>query len=382
MTDGVRRPIRVVQSVLDLEAGGLERIVADLVRHLDPARFELHVLALRFLGRHAEGLERFATLHVAPPLPRWTMLWPRPIEIMLRRIAPDVVHSHSGAWYKTALAADRAGVGGIVHTEHGRPEHDPWSGRAIEYVASRRTTALVAVSRNLGELMARSISTRCRIEVIPNGVDCEVFTPGRPSTAWRERLELSPTTPVIGCIARLDPIKDFPMLIEALALLRRDWPAGESPVLVLAGDGPERERIMALAERWRLVDAVHLVGWVGETVGLYPLFDVFTLSSRSEGTSVALLEAMSCGVCPVVTAVGGNPAVLGPELRAMLVPSGAAAQLADRWRGVLLDHPARRRLADIARERVIAEFSLASMVERHASLYAALSSGASAPASR
>jgi glycosyltransferase involved in cell wall biosynthesis len=103
-------------------------------------------------------------------------------------------------------------------------------------------------------------------------------------------------------------------------------------VLAIAGDGPEREHIAALTARLGLEGAVHMLGWIGATSDLYSLFDVFTLSSRSEGTSIALLEAMSCGVCPAVTAVGGNPDVLGPELGALLVPSGDAGRLSALWR--------------------------------------------------
>src|SRR5262245_54613660 len=131
MSDGPPRRIRVVQTRLDLEAGGLERMVADLARRLDPARFDVHVVALKFLGRHAEGLDRHATVHVAPRMPAWTMLWPRPLQKLYESIAPDVVHSHSGAWYKSALAAHAAGVLAVVHTEHGRPDPDSWEGRAL-----------------------------------------------------------------------------------------------------------------------------------------------------------------------------------------------------------------------------------------------------------
>ena len=364
-----RGRIRVVQTVLDLEAGGLERVVADLARRLDPLRFDVHVLALRFLGRHAEGLERYATLHVAPHLPRWTMLWPRPLEQMFRSIAPHVVHSHSGAWYKSALAARRARVPAIVHTEHGRPDPDSWQGRAVEYLASRKTDVLIAVSAELGHRMVGHVSPRCAIDVIVNGVDTERFAPERSAAAWRERLGLAAETPVIGCVSRLDPIKDFPMLLEALALLRRGWQGSAPPVLVIAGEGPEQARIAALTETWGLGDAVHPVGWVGEPVDLYPLFDVFTLSSRSEGTSIALLEAMSCGVCPIVTAVGGNPAVLGPELVSLLVPSGDSPALAASWRNVLTQPPVLDAHGAAARARVVDHFSLAAMVARHESLY-------------
>ncbi|MEP6492871.1 MAG: glycosyltransferase [bacterium] len=371
---GNTRRIRVVQAVLDLEAGGLERVVADLARRLDPARFDVHVLALRFLGRHAEGLEHYATLHVAPPLPSWTMLWPRPLQKTLEAIAPDVVHTHSGAWYKTAIAASRAGVRAIVHTEHGRPEHDPWPGRFIEYLASRRTNTLIAVSPNLQEKMRPAVARSCEIEVIVNGVDTDLFLPDRFATEWRERLGVSSETRVIGCVARLDPIKNFPMLLEALATLRRDWPTNDPPVLVIAGDGPERTHIAELVSKWELDGAVHCVGWVGPTIDLYPMFDVFTLSSRSEGTSIALLEAMSCGVCPVVTAVGGNIAVLGPELRELLVPSEAPAELARRWRSVLVDSGALRAYGVAARQRVISHYSLEAMVRNHEALYARLGS--------
>ena len=375
MSDGRRRRIRVVHTVLDLEAGGLERIVADLARRLDPSRFDVHVLALKFLGRHAEGLEAHATLHVAPPLPPWTMIWPRPLAQTFRAIAPDVVHSHSGAWYKSAIAAHRAGVHAIVHTEHGRPDPDSWQGRAVEYLGSLRTNVLIAVSAELGERMARHVSPRCHIEVILNGVDTDRFAPGRSTSAWRDRLHLASEVPVIGCVSRLDPIKDFPMLLEALALLRRDWDNGAPPVLVIAGEGPEQSHIMSLREQWGLQDAVHCVGWVREPVDLYPLFDVFTLSSRSEGTSIALLESMSCGVCPVVTAVGGNPAVLGSELEALLVPSGDASALAKRWRAVLTDPAALATFGATARRRVIDRFSLSAMVARHEALYERLIGG-------
>src|SRR6185312_13641379 len=220
---GARRRIRVVQVVLDLEAGGLERVVADLARRLDPERFEVHILALRYLGRNAKGLEPHAALHIAPPLPAWTMIWPRPLETVFRKISPDIVHSHSGAWYKSAIAASHAGIRGILHTEHGRPEPDAWIGRAIEFVASGRTDVLISVSSDLANKMRRWTARRCRIEAIPNGVETDFFAPSPRRREARGEFLLPVNAPVIGCVARLDPIKDFATLIEAIALLRRDW---------------------------------------------------------------------------------------------------------------------------------------------------------------
>ena len=82
---------------------------------------------------------------------------------------------------------------------------------------------------------------------------------------------------------------------------------------------------------------------------------------------------MSCGVCPVVTAVGGNTGVLGPELSDLLIPSGNVRALADQWRRVLLDSASREEYGARARQRVIDHFSLSAMVEHHENLYSRLS---------
>jgi glycosyltransferase involved in cell wall biosynthesis len=113
-----------------------------------------------------------------------------------------------------------------------------------------------------------------------------------------------------------------------------------------------------------------MTGWRQDVERLYALFDVFTLSSWSEGTSLGLLEAMSSGVCPVVTAVGGSPAVLGEALGHRLVPPGDPAALAAAWR-CALEQPARRAADGLAaRARVQQAFGLGAMVRQYEQIYA------------
>src|SRR5262245_39697199 len=102
--------IRVLHIIDNLNYGGMERLIADLVRRTDPSRFEKHVLALSYLGRFSRGLENAGTLHVAESASRWSFVWPRNLASQIQRIAPDVVHTHSGVWYKASLAARLAGV--------------------------------------------------------------------------------------------------------------------------------------------------------------------------------------------------------------------------------------------------------------------------------
>jgi glycosyltransferase involved in cell wall biosynthesis len=119
-----------------------------------------------------------------------------------------------------------------------------------------------------------------------------------------------------------------------------------------------------------IADGVHLLGWRDDVHSLHTAFTLFTMSSRSEGTSVSLLEAMSAGLCPVVTDVGGNGATLGAELAHRLVPAESPEALASAWRAALLDPSARAADAAMARARVQRDFGLDAMVRAYERLYA------------
>src|SRR5437867_11236007 len=94
---------RILHLIESLNYGGMERVLADLVSRCDRDRFEIHVLCLQSLGRFSEGLDRVAELHVARPMTRLSMLRPASLTEQIARIAPDVVHTHSGVRYKGSL---------------------------------------------------------------------------------------------------------------------------------------------------------------------------------------------------------------------------------------------------------------------------------------
>ena len=363
--------VRVAHVALDLDVGGLERLVADMIRTTDRQRFDLHLVVFNFLGRNAEGLEAFATLHQAPPLPRWTMLWPAPLTALFRRIAPDVLHTHSGVWHKASLAARHAGVPLLVHTEHGRSKFpDPWRDRMADRLAAGRTDVVVAVSDAAAkQITGPIVRDGSKVRVIRNGVDADRFSPAPKDPRLLAELGLTADTPLIGSTGRFDPIKGYDIVLDAFQLLRSRWASGAPPVLLLVGDGPEREALEAQARRLGLGDGVRFLGWRSEILPILRLLDVFTLGSHSEGTSVSLLEAMSAQVCPVVTAVGGNPAVLGPALAHRLVPPARHDLLAAAWEAALHSPEVARADAALARRRVLDEYSLAAMVREYEAIY-------------
>lgn len=368
------RRLRIVHVVHKLDYGGLERLVGALVERLPPDRFENHILTLSDFGRFAEGLAAHARLHQDRSRRHLSMIWPRRLTRTIRALAPDVVHTHSGVWYKASLAARRAGVPRLVHTDHGRPHPDSLKGRVLDGLAARRTDVVVAVSDALRRQMAETLVPRPHdIRVVINGIDTRRFHPRSVNGSLRAELGLHAGRggPVIGSIGRLDPIKAYDVMLHAFARLRDRWDAarGAPPSLVLVGDGPERARLVALIERLGLRDAARLAGWRQDVENIYPAFDVFTLSSWSEGTSLGLLEAMSSGVCPVVTDVGGSGAALGEGLRHRLVPPGDPVALAAAW-GEALGDPARRADDGAAgRRRVEQAFGVDAMVREYERIY-------------
>ena len=363
------RRIRVVHVVNNLNYGGMERLVAEMVQRTDPTRFELHVLALGYMGHFGEGLEGLATLHVADPMPSWSMLYPRGLARQFERIHPDVAHLHSGVLYKASLAASMARVPYQIYTDHGRGNPDPWTHRMIDRRAAHRVDAIVAVSDRLKQHLIEFMPDAARISVIPNGVDTERYVPRDDDSDFRTEIGIAPDVPVIGSVGRLETIKGYGVMIDAFARLRASWTTSPKPILVLVGDGSERQLLEQSAAALGIADSVHFLGWRSDIERIARSFTLFSMSSHSEGTSVSLLEAMSSGLCPVVTNVGGNAAVLGDELKHRLVPAADPDALA-RALGDAIGNPAQlRRDAGTARQRVVQQFGLNAMVSSYETLY-------------
>lgn len=364
--------IRIAHVIQNLNYGGMERVLHSLAMGLPSFGFEVHIVVLQYLGHFADGLKDRVTFHQVPPMSKLSLLYPGPLAEVLRRVGPDVVHSHTGVWLKSSRASRMAGVRAVVHTEHGRPDPVPLTDRLIDNCASRSTDAVIAVSEALAGVLRRWVVHQPdQVRVIPNGVDVDALRPPSDRTVLRKNLGLAPDALVIGSIGRLEPVKNYQLALRALARLRREMGA-LAPVLVLAGDGSERASLEQLARQLDISAQVRFLGWRNDADQLYGAFDIFTLTSKSEGTSISLLESMSTGVCPVVTDVGGNRAVLGPPLAHLLVPGDDEIALAERWRRQLTDRDSRAAAGVAARQRVVADFSLHRMLEDHVALYRAL----------
>lgn len=273
---------------------------------------------------------------------------------------PAIVHTHTAKAGSigrlAAMSLRRRPL--TVHTFHGHVLRG-YFGRptqraivAAETWLAGHTDLLIAVSEEVrDELLALGVGDRHRFEVVPLGLDLESFLRlnGR-SGLLRERLQIDDRTPLLGIVGRLVPVKDHATMLRALALL-------PGVHLAVLGDGDQRDLLEALAHDLGVGKRVHFTGWWHDVPGAVSDLDVVVLSSRNEGTPVALIEA-SAGARPVVaTDVGGVPSVVEDGVTGRLVPAGDHAAIALRVSELLDNEEMARRLGVAGRERVRRTFA-------------------------
>ncbi len=362
------KPLRVTQVVFDLEGGGLESVVAALARGFKDSTIRMSIITLSGREGRVGASLRDAIETIIPhrPLRGVSMLLPIGLSRAIASTRPDVVHLHSGAWFKPALAARLAAVRNTIYTEHGREHDDTGFARWLDRRASDLTARVVAVSPRLKAYLVNAVKIRTPISVIRNGVDTARFSPGDKAEA-RAALGLPPEAFIAGSVGRLEAVKAYPRLIEAFAAIQGR--AGDRPlVLLIAGEGSARGALEAQARSLGVAPQVRFPGWV-DPVNVYRALDVFSLTSISEGMSMSLLEAMSCAALPAVMDVGANAELLGPALASQVVSAGDTAAIAELLVKAVAEPALRRQLAMRARERVIGHYSIQRMLASYERVY-------------
>lgn len=351
-----------------LPAAGMEMVAARLTRRLVGRGHSVGITCIEEVGDLGERLqaEGYRVSLVPSPGIR-TIFRPAALERWFRTLSPDVVHVHSGSWLKGARAAARAGVPRIVHTVHGLFEHEPKHQWWLKSWAARYTHMIVTVSPLLrDEFRFRLGLPDERLRVISNGVDVHAFSPGPRSQIVRRELNLPPESILVGTVARLEPVKNQRILVDAFAAVAAARP---DVFLVLIGEGSLRNDLERRIAELGLSSRVFLFGAAAETAPIYRDLDIFVLPSFTEGTSISILEAMASGLAVIATRVGGNPELLGDGRCGKLVPSGDASALADVLSVLVASSACRRALGQRARERAVECYSEDRVLDEYEAIY-------------
>jgi len=357
--------IHIQHVLLSLQPGGLENGVVNVVNRLAPDQFQSSICCLKHAGEFAARLGPEVTIHEMGWKGGNDLMLPFRLARLFRRTRPDIVHTRNAeSFYYAFLGAKLAGIKCIIHSEHGRAFNDRPIRFRVQRWFSRHIQALFSVSRQLkGELVARIGIPEQRIQVLYNGVDLERFGSGQRA-AVRRQLDLRESDIVVGSVGRLVPVKNYELLLKAVAALGR-----KDVMMVLVGEGPARAGLEALATSLGMEQQVRFLGHRDDVTSLLSAMDIFVLPSLNEGMSNTLLEAMASGVASIASDVGGNPEVITHERNGYLFASGDEAALIGQLRTLCSDAGLRGSLAAAGREHITREFSIQAMIARYEHLY-------------
>lgn len=297
---------------------------------------------------------------------------------LIARQRPDLVLTYNWGAIEAIPGARLFGYRRLLHGEDGFGP-DEAQGELRRRVRFRRLVLPLATRVVVpSQLLLRRAETSWHVPErkrlwIRNGIDLAHFAPppdAASRAAARAALQLPPDVAVVGTVARLRAEKGLDLLIRALA----EPSAGASATwrtahLLIVGDGPEEGALRALACELGIAERVRFAGNLPDPRDAYRALDLFALSSHTEQMPISLLEAMGCGLAAVSTAVGDVATMIAPENRDFVVDSREPAALAAALRS-LLDEPVRRAAIGAAnRAKALAEYDLATMVQRYQALY-------------
>lgn len=300
---------------------------------------------------------------------------------LIRAQRPQILHTHTAkagtVGRLAALLAGDARPEVIVHTFHGHVLHGYFgplrSGafRLLERLLARMTTRLIAVSPQVrDDLVGLGVAPVEKFTVVRLGIELgERLGTEEEGADARARLGIAPERFVVGWVGRMTGVKRTDDVLESLRLLRE---RGTDAVLLMIGDGPDREHVEERASRLGIVRHCLFLGYQEDVSGWYRTFDAMILPSANEGTPVVVIEALAAG-CPVVaTSVGGVPDVVREGVDGFLVPAGDTEALAARLARLAEDPELRARMGAAGRESVPERYAVERLVGDVDELYRSL----------
>ena len=294
---------------------------------------------------------------------------------LLRYGRGDIYHAHdigAPAWV-AVLARHLLGGRCVIKLRSGRLAYQQRLSSKIATLQFRALLRLadriVVVNRELEDFVTELGIPRPRVIHIPNSVDTDAFLPACPEdkVTYRQRLGLPTEKTILLYVGRLEPKKGIDTLLQAWATLP-EFVRSEA-LLVLVGDGSDRENLHRMIHSQGLHQSVLLAGLCESVRDYYWASDIFVLPSKTEGMSNALIEAMACGLPVIASDVGGSSELIEDGKNGMTFEPGRSEQLRDRMALILTMRHSWPDLGSLARQTVITSADLTTVVDRVQEVY-------------
>lgn len=360
----------ILHVTFNMGIGGTEQVIRQIIENSDGARFRHEILCidgeigplgveLQQSGIHIESVKK---------RPGTDLKLVKAIHRLIAERDIDVLHCHQYAPYFYGQLGAIFTSAEVVFTEHGRfyPDRHHFKRRFINPVLMMLTSHITAISASTADAVSKyEYIKRKRIQVIYNGIR-DISDQDANRDQLLGELGLSADDRYIGTISRLEPIKNQSMMLKAFSIAKKDI---DNLKLIIIGDGAKRQDLEELASELSIQDDVIFTGFLNNPQRFISIFEIFLLSSFSEGTSMTLLEAMCLSKPCVVTDVGGNPEIVQNGKTGLVTSSDDVVAFSRSILSLLTSERERERQGNAGRKRFVDFFTAGDMVERYHNLY-------------
>lgn len=364
--------LRILFAIDELDIGGTEQQILEIVRRIDRDRFDPTVCCFRH-GAKAREIESLGVrvLHEPKSLKADPGLVVR-LSRMMRRERFDIVQTYLwGANTWARIAARMAGVPHVVASERNVDIWEERYKRVIGRWLARSTDRIIANSEAVKSYLVAQGVSPAKIVTIYNGVNFDRFRAPCDPAVRRAELGLPPDAVLAGVVARVEPAKDHATLLKAFALVSHRFPRLH---LAIVGGGGELGRLRESAGELGIGERVHFTGARTDAAEWLQSLDFSVLSSVKEGLSNTVLESMAAGRAMIATDVGGNGEVIVDGETGFLVPPRDPGRLADAIARLAESEQMTTAFGRAGHKRVHSMFSVGRMVTRTEGLYREIAS--------
>lgn len=361
--------VRVLELLATGTNGGAQEHVYGLLTRIDAARYDVHVVSLT-PGSAVRKLERHSIPVTVIDEPD-DAIATGALAALMGDLRPEIVHNHM---YRAEIVGTRAAIAlgevgrsrpyvvSTVHSSRVRSDED----RTVLRRLTPRMDRLIAVSRSIVEKLRHEGRDTAPITLIHNGVDLERYDHQDPCCTLREEYGLPEDAPIVGVVARLEPEKGHPTLLDAWPAVLRAVPRAR---LLVVGEGSRREALEEQVQTLGIAHAVVFTGRRDDVPAVTAALDVAVLPSYREAQGLTILEAMALSRPVVASNVGGIPEMVEDGVTGLLVPPHDPAALAAAIVRLLTDHPLADMLARAGHDLVHERFCIELMVEAVEAIY-------------
>jgi glycosyltransferase involved in cell wall biosynthesis len=350
------RRAHIVHIIPTLRYGGAERLVVDLVNHLDEKLYRTSII-LFFDDCPLATLLHHKQIHIVRKRGKLSFSLIGDLEKKLHELKPDIVHTHlfgGDVWGR--LAAHRLNIP-VLTTEHNINIEESGVKHVVKQLLRHKTTQYIAISRAVAAYMERGYGIAPEhISVIHNGIDTQAFL-DIPRPYFHNPLRFL----IIG---RLVKQKGHLIALEALSRMKQfDWK------LTIVGDGEEKRTIWDMVYQLGLQDRVMVLPSTTNTPAVYAAHDIVIVPSLWEGLGLVVMEAMAAGRLVIAANIGGIPELIQDKLTGVLFHAGDPISLRTELGWCLHSPDHARTIAHAGRAHAAQYFDVSLMIKQYEAVY-------------